>query len=203
MTRRSRIPVAAVAIAALFSVSVLPVLGKEGAIAKLDTAIHRDAEPGSTIDVGWSVFMVTPSGEEPVYGSPIYIKLVAPDGSSTEAGGTEKPAGSGHYTASIVVPKGGIKDVVVAMVGTACYDGGACQPADYVFPLTDDVLVSGAPGPVAIPVAGTSTSTAVGPALAPLVAVGAAFALIGGLGALIVGRRRQVRVETAGVASGD
>jgi hypothetical protein len=200
MTRRSRILVAAAAIAALFSVSALPVFAKEGAIAKLDTAIHRDAEPGSTIDVGWSVFMVTPSGEEPVYGSPIYIKLVAPDGSSTEAGGTEKPAGSGHYTASIVVPKGGIQDVVVAMVGTACTNGGGCQRADYVFPLTDDVLVSGAPAPVA---AATSTSTPVGPALAPLVAIGAAFALIGGLGALIVTRRRQVRVETAGVASGD
>jgi hypothetical protein len=200
MTRRSRILVAAAAIAALFSVSALPVFAKEGAIAKLDTAIHRDAEPASTIDVGWSVFMVTPSGEEPVYGSPIYIKLVAPDGSSTEAGGTEKPAGSGHYTASIVVPKGGIQDVVVAMVGTACTNGGGCQRADYVFPLTDDVLVSGAPAPVA---AATSTSTPVGPALAPLVAIGAAFALIGGLGALIVTRRRQVRVETAGVASGD
>lgn len=200
MTRRSRLLVAAAAIAALFSVSALPALAKEGAEAKLDTAIHRDAEPGSTIDVGWSVFMVTSSGEEPVYGSPIYIKLVAPDGSSTEAGGTEKPAGSGHYTASIVVPKGGIQDVVVAMVGTACYDGGGCQRADYVFPLTDDVLVSGAPAPVA---AGTSTSTAVGPALVPLVAVGTAFALIGGLGALIVARRRQVRVDTAGVASGD
>jgi hypothetical protein len=200
MTRRSRILVAAAAIAALFSVSALPVLAKEGAEAKLDTAIHRDAEPGSTIDVGWSVFMVTPSGEEPVYGSPIYIKLLAPDGSSTEAGGTEKPAGSGHYTASIVVPKGGIQDVVVAMVGTACYDGGGCQRADYVFPLTDDVLVSGAPAPVG---AGTSTSTPVGPALAPLVAIGAAFALIGGLGALIVTRRRQVRIETVGVASGD
>jgi len=190
----------AAAMAALFSVSVVPVLAKEGAEAKLDTAIHRDAEPGSTIDVGWSVFMVTSSGQEPVYGSPIYIKLVAPDGSSTEAGGTEKPAGSGHYTASIVVPKGGIQDVVVAMVGTACTNGGGCQRADYAFPLTDDVLVSGAPASVA---AGASTSTAVGPALAPLVAIGAAFALIGGLGALIVTRRRHVRVETAGVASGD
>lgn len=200
MTRRPRILVATAAIAAVFAVSGLPALAKEGAEAKLDTAIHRDAEPGSTIDVGWSVFMVTPTGEEPVYGSPIYIKLVAPDGSSTEAGGTEKPAGSGHYTASIIVPKGGIQDVVVAMVGTACTDGGGCQRADYVFPLTDDALVSGAPGPVA---AGSSTSTPVGPALAPLVAIGAAFALIGGLGALIVTRRRQVRVETAGAASGD
>jgi hypothetical protein len=201
MTRRPRILVAAAAIAALLAVSALPVLAKEGAIAKLDTAIHRDAEPGSTIDVGWSVFMVTSTGEEPVYGSPIYIKLVAPDGSSTEAGGTERPAGSGHYTAPIVVPQGGIQDVIVAMVGTACYDGGGCQRADYVFPLTDDVLVSGAPAQV--PAARTTTGTPVGPALAPLVAVGTAFALIGGLGALIVARRRQVRVETAGVASGD
>jgi len=200
MTRRARTLIAAAAIVAIFSVSALAVLAKEGAIAKLDTAIHRDAEPGSTIDVSWSVFMVTSTGEEPLYGSPIYIKLVAPDGSSTEAGGTEKPAGSGHYTASLVVPKGGIEDVVVAMVGTACHDGGGCQRADYVFPLTDDVLVSGAPAPVA---PGPSTSTAVGPALAPLVAIGAAFALIGGLGALIVARRRQVRVEAAGVASGD
>lgn len=200
MTRRSRILVGAAAIAALLSVSALPVLAKEGAIAKLDTAIHRDAEPGSTIDVGWSVFMVTSSGEEPVYGSPIYIKLVSPNGTFTEMAGTEKPAGSGHYTASIVVPKGGIRDVIVAMVGQTCDELGNCTRADIKFPLTDDVLVSGAPAPVA---ARTGTSTVVGPALAPLVAIGAAFALIGGLGALIVTRRRQVRVETAGVASGD
>src|SRR4051812_8392422 len=92
------------AIGALLAVAASPVAAKEGAIAKLDTAIHRDAEPGSTIQVGWSVFVVAADGEHPVYGSPVYVKLVGPDGSSTRESGTETPAGSGHYVASIVVP---------------------------------------------------------------------------------------------------
>lgn len=172
----------------------LPVLAKDGAEAKLDTALPRDAQPGSTVKVGWSVFEIDGDTTQPIYGSPIYIRLVGSDGTSaTEVMGTEVPAGSGHYTASIEVPKGGIGEVIVGMVGESCVQGGACQRSDLIFPLTDDPLVSGT-APVAAPGPATpaTAATSIGSQLLPIIGIGVAFAVIGSLGALVLGRRRIV-----------
>ncbi len=190
---RSRTLSSVVALIGALALVASPALGKEGAEARLDAAIPRDAEPGSTIDVGWSVFSIVDGTQQPIYGSPVYIRLVAPDGrTSTEVAGTEKPSGSGHYAASIVVPAGGIGEVIVGMVGEAC-DGDGCRRSDIIFPLTDDPLVSGV-----APLAAPTTTTPIGTQLLPLVVVGAAFALAGALGALLVGRRRTLGTDTAG-----
>ncbi|HEV8697054.1 MAG TPA: hypothetical protein VGQ89_05115 [Candidatus Limnocylindrales bacterium] len=188
------------AILILVLLAATPVLAKEGGEARLDTAIPRDAQPGSTLEVGWSTFVIADGKEQPIYGSPIYIKLVSPIGSSTEAPGTESPSGSGHYTASIVVPEGGIDQVIVGLAGYACYQGGDCERADYVFPLTDDPLVIGASVPRSTVDSGTPAPIWSG--LALLVAIGVMSAFAAGLGSLIATRRRHVRVETAGGASG-
>ena len=151
MSRRTTTLCAVIGLVAALSLAV-PVLAKEGAEARLDTALPRDAEPGSTIDVGWSVFMIEGDTTHPVYGSPVYIRLVGPDGTSTtEVMGKEAPAGSGHYTASIQVPAGGIGQVIVGMVGEACIDGAGCRRSDMIFPLTDDPLVTGAAPAVMTP----------------------------------------------------
>lgn len=192
MSRRTSAVSAIVGLVTAFSLG-LPVLAKEGAEAKLDTALPRDAEPGSTIKVGWSVFSIDGDETNPIYGSPVYIRLVGPDGTSvTEVMGTEMPQGSGHYTASIQVPEGGIGKVIVGMVGESCVQGGACQRSDMIFPLTDDPLVSGA-GPAAAPApAAPASATSVGSQLLPIIGIGVAFAVVGGLAALILGRRRIV-----------
>ena len=190
MSRRSVALSAIVGLVAAVSLA-LPVLAKEGAEATLDTALPRDAEPGSMVEVGWSVFSIDGDQSNPISGSPIYIRLVGPDGTSaTEVMGTEVPRGSGHYTASIQVPDGGIGRVIVGMVGESCYEGGACQRSDMIFPLTDDPLVTGT-GPVAAPApAAPSTATSVGAQLLPLIGIGVTFAVVGGLAALLLGRRR-------------
>lgn len=193
MSRRTAALSAIVGLVTAVSLA-LPVLAKEGAEAKLDTALPRDAEPGSTVKVGWSVFEIDGDTTHPIYGSPIYIRLVGPDGTSaTEVMGTETQRGSGHYTASIEVPKGGIGEVIVGMVGESCVQGGACQRSDLIFPLTDDPLVSGA-APVADPAPATPTTsaTSIGSQLLPIIGIGVAFALVGGIGALLLGRRRIV-----------
>ena len=187
-----------VAVGALLALAASPVAAKEGAIAKLDTAVHRDAQPGSTIEVGWSVVHVSGNGESPVSGTPFLVRLTGPDGSSNEAPGIETPSGSGHYRATIVVPRGGIEDITVALKGTACYEGGGCERADYTFPLTDDALVSGTPVGITTPATPTTPTGSVSNGLAPLVALGVAIALAGGLAALIVTRRRQIAIEAAG-----
>jgi hypothetical protein len=176
------------AVAALLIVG--PTLAKEGAEANLDTVLPRDAQPGSTIDVGWSVMQIENDQSVPMSGSPVYIRLVGPDGTSaTEVMGTEVPSGSGHYTASIQVPTGGIAEVLVGMRGESC-TAASCGRADLIFPLIDDPLVTGA-APLAPSAAAPSAGASIGAQLAPLVAIGVAIAVAGGLAALVVGRRRM------------
>ena len=92
------------------------------------------------------------------------------------------------------MPAGGIGEVVVGLVGEACYQDGSCERSDVIFPLTDDPLVTGvaptAPAPAA--------ATPIGTQLLPLVALGTAFAVIGALAALVLGRRRALGTDPAG-----
>ena len=190
----------------------LPSLAKEGAEAKLDTAIHRDAAPGSTIAVAWSLFQVVDDKESPFSSSGVYMRLKGVDGkSSTEVVGTESPIGSGHYKAIIQVPESGIGEVEVGLRGEMCTAADGCSRSDIIFPLTDDSMVTGhapaakaaapiastqpvASTPVAAPPVSTTPTTSVSSQLTPLVGIGVAMAIAAGAGALIIGRRRTVDV---------
>ena len=198
MSRRSRTLRSLVALIGALALVASPAMGKEGAEAKLDNAVPRDAEPGSTIDVGWSVFSVRGVERDPMVGSPIYVRLVSRDRTtSTDVMGTESPSGSGHYTASIEVPAGGIGEVVIGLVGEAC-DGDGCRRSDLMFPIVGPTMAFGvasaAPAMGSTPTSGTS----IGTQLLPLVAIGAAFAVAGALGALLLSRRRTLGTDTAG-----
>ena len=193
----------------------LPVMAKTGAEARLDTTLHRDATPGSTIAVAWSLFQVVDDKESPFSASGVYMRLKGADGkSSTEVLGTESPVGSGHFTATIQVPDSGIAEVEVGLRGEQCTPTEGCSRSDIIFPLNDDKLVTGSaavakpvPRPVApvasaAPVAttapapaatvSTSSSSSVSSQLTPLVAIGVAIAIVAGAAALVVGRRRTV-----------
>ncbi|HET9083545.1 MAG TPA: hypothetical protein VFN41_04010 [Candidatus Limnocylindrales bacterium] len=189
----------------------LPVLAKTGAEARLDTTLHRDATPGSTIAVAWSLIQVVDDKESPFSTQGVYMRLVGVDGkSSTEVVGTETPFGSGHYKATIQVPVSGIGEVVVGMKGESCTQTDGCSRMDVIFPLTDDRLVTGyapapkpaapiasarpvasaAPAPTAAP--STASSASMSSQLAPLVAIGIAIAIAAGATALLLGRRRAL-----------
>jgi hypothetical protein len=193
----------------------LPVMAKTGAEAKLDTTPQRDATPGSTIAVAWSLFQVVDDKESPFSASGVYMRLKGADGkSSTEVLGTESPVGSGHYTATIQVPDSGIAEVEVGLRGEQCTATEGCSRSDIIFPLNDDKLVTGsaavakpAPKPVA-PVASaapvatsvpapaaaltTTSSASATSQLTPLVGIGVAIAIVAGAAALVLGRRRTV-----------
>jgi hypothetical protein len=188
----------------------LPSLAKEGAEARLDTAIHRDAAPGSTIAVAWSLFQVVDDKESPFSSSGVYMRLKGVDGkSSTEVVGTESPIGSGHYKAIIQVPESGIGEVEVGLRGEMCTAADGCSRSDIIFPLTDDSMVTGhapaakaaapiastqpvASTPVAAPPVSTTPTTSVSSQLTPLVGIGVAMAIAAGAAALIIGRRRTI-----------
>lgn len=193
----------------------LPVLAKTGTEARLDTTLHRDATPGSTIAVAWSLFQVVDDKESPFSAEGVYMRLKGVDGkSSTEVVGTESPIGSGHYKATIQVPESGISEVEVGLRGEQCTATDGCSRSDIIFPLTDDRMVTGyAPGKAAAPIASTqpvasraaaaptpapavapstTSSASVSSQLVPLVGIGIAIAIAAGAAALILGRRRAI-----------
>jgi MYXO-CTERM domain-containing protein len=111
---------------------------KGGAVATLDAPIPPAAEPGSKIDVGWSAGWPNGAGGlDPIIGSPVFIRLTSVDGSERiEASGTERPSGSGHYVASITVPRGGVSLVEIGLRGESCVNG-ECIRSDIPFVLSD------------------------------------------------------------------
>lgn len=147
---RSRIPASAVlALLALGGLAGTPALAKDGQEVQLDTPISLQTPPGTTLDVGWSVFVEDTTGRHPFTSPGVFIRLVPPAGATpVEAAGLERPRGSGKYRATITVPAGGIAQVEVGIIGEAC-DATGCTRSDILFPLADDALVSGAPADAA------------------------------------------------------
>lgn len=186
------------AVLALLALTAVPVLAKEGGVARLDAPIPVDAAPGTELEIGWSVFVVDDAGTaHPIVGSPVYLRLVpAGGGTPVEVDAIERPSGSGHYVTAVVVPDGGIGRVEVAMHGEAC-DATGCRDADYVFPMHDDPAVAVPPFAGSDPAAsGSAATTDQGP-LAVLVAAVAGLAALGALLALVVGRRGAATVRPA------
>ena len=195
MNIQHRVAAALVAVAALLALSALPALAKEGAIAQLDAPVVMDTPPGTTIDIGWSVFAVDPAGgTQPIFGSPIYVRIVPRGGGeAVEVDGIERPAGSGHYVASVTVPEG-IGELSIAMDGQAC-DASGCWEADYTFPLNDDPQV-------VPPVAGGTTDRSAGAAADPAPIAWIAVAVTGlaiaaAVVASLANRRATVRIGPA------
>ena len=112
---------------------------KEGAVASLDAPISPGTEPGTEIEVGWSAGWPDGAGGlDPIIGSPVFIRLTSADGSATvEASGTERPSGSGHYVATIRLPRGGVGLVEIGLRGESCVNG-ECTRSDLMFALADE-----------------------------------------------------------------
>jgi hypothetical protein len=199
---RSLIPIALVAILVLAVAA--PVLAKEGLEARLDAPIARDTPGGTELEVGMTVTVPDGDTVHPVEGSPIYLRLIGPDGSSTWQLGREGRV-SGHYTMRILVPAGGVSrvevgihgttDLPITIVGDALVLGGITNATAQVAPAEAAALtpLPGAPAPAPVtgkaPVVPATNTAATGDA-APvpwLVVIGVALLAVLGLGAAAVG----------------
>jgi len=166
--------------------------GESGGLITLAAPIPRDAEPGSTLTVEFTV--TTPDGNgqpRPVTGPPMVLKLTGPDGTTTEAMGAEHGT-PGTYVATIRVPSSGILTATFGMRGTGMMADGTSSILDMPFDVDGLLFTTTAhPAPAADP------GTRVTPSTAPdfrsaLVAAFLAVAVVG-LVALFVGRRRALR----------
>ncbi len=154
--RRPRTILSVLLASLLLIAAASPALAKEGMQARLDAPVGRATPGGTVLTVGLRVTVLSTAGRDPVDGSPVYLVLWGPGG-STRATLVDTGPTPGHYTMRIVVPAGGVSIVEVGLHGTSD------MPIDVVEPS----LVAG----------GISATTAqVAPALAASAAPSAASA---------------------------
>lgn len=158
--------------------------------------IPRDAAPGSTISVTFTATVDTATGPSPVYGSPMFVRLIAPDGTTTEGDGREQIQGSGTYTADVVVPAGGINSAEFGMRGFSQNTLGNSVRADELFEVhgwlfTTTGVVAGSAA-----VGGSSGVAGIDGRLAILVGL-VAIAAVGFVIGLRRGLRRRRLITTA------
>jgi hypothetical protein len=181
------------ALAALSSASL--VLAKGGGVVTLAAPIPRDADPGSTLTVEFTVTGLGDADSRPVSGWPIVLRLTAPDGSFVEARGVERGA-SGTYVVTIEVPTGGIASADFAVQGVSVLADGSTERSDV--PLAVDGLLfttaaHRAPVPAAPPADPPAAAAAADDWPATVVgAIALSGVIVAGL-VFISGRRRSPR----------
>ena len=191
-------------IAGLLAVAAVVVLagtvlakGPDGAgSVTLAQPIPRDAAPGSTISVTFTATVVSATGPSPVYGSPMFVRLIAPDGTTSEGDGSERVPGSGTYTADVVVPAGGINSAEFGMRGFAQDSLGNSVRADEFFEVHGWLFTTTGVAAGSAAVGGSSGAVGIDGRLAILVGL-VAIAAIGFVIGLRRGMRRRRLVTTA------
>lgn len=132
--------------ALLASVAAWPAGAKDGVQATLTTPIPLDAAAGTRVRVGWRLYSVDSRGKERPFGAGgVFVRLLSATGAEAEEGlASVAPAETGGYEATVVVPEGGIRDVVIGLQGWTSGANGTRQ-ADRLFPITNDPVPRAAP----------------------------------------------------------
>jgi hypothetical protein len=154
-------------------------LAKEGATVALTDPIPRDADPGSTLTVEFTVMVPGENRPTPMVGSPVFVQLVAPDGTTSRGFGTEDRGRPGTYRAEVVVPAGGIASAEFGLRGST----------DMMFVVQGQLFASGKPP--AAPLDPSASSPAASGAVArPPILISLGGLLLAGL--VLATRRRRL-----------
>jgi hypothetical protein len=104
----------------------------EDAAVTLDSPLPVEAEPGSGIEIGWSLDIAQDDGSTlPFNAEGIYVRVTPAAGAPIDVVALQDRVG--HYVATVTVPAGGLGDVVFGLRGEACYSDGRCERADTFF----------------------------------------------------------------------
>jgi hypothetical protein len=127
------------AAAVLASAAALPASAKDGVQATLKTSIPLDAAAGTRVRVAWKLFSVEGRGKERPFGAGgVFVRLLSASGADAEEGlASVAPLKTGEYEATVVVPEGGIRDVLIGLHGWTSGANGTHQ-ADRLFTITND-----------------------------------------------------------------
>jgi len=131
----------------ILSIGAPAAFAKEGVEVSLAAPLPSDAEPGSTVTAIFILKAITDTGERPLQGSPVFIRLYGPTGASTQAEGVEDRT-PGTYRAQIEIPAGGAARAEFGIHGSATDATGKTVASDIIWPY-NGILVAGAiPPPV-------------------------------------------------------
>jgi len=123
--------VALVALTAAVLAAATPTSAKEGVVARVLQPVLRTAEPGSKVTVVWMLYHVEDGERVPFNATGVFIRLFGPSGShSTRVYATQSKLG--RYRAAVKVPPGGVRRVVIGLMGTSCGASG-CRPSPAIF----------------------------------------------------------------------
>ncbi len=129
-----------VALAALaaFVVGETPAAAKEGVVARVLTPIPRTSESGTKLRVVWTLSFVEDGQRRLFTAEGVFVRLFGPDGSRSRRVYAFQPT-PGRYRATVTVPRGGVRKVVIGLMGTAC-DSAGCRSAPALFPVVGNVF---------------------------------------------------------------
>lgn len=108
---------------------------KEGVVARVLTPIDRNASPGTKVTVVWTLSYVEGGKRHPFGGGDVFIRLFGP-GEFRSRRISAAPVRLGRYRATVRVPRGGIRRVVIGLMGMRC--AGVCRPAPMLFRIVGD-----------------------------------------------------------------
>jgi hypothetical protein len=111
---------------------------KEGVVARVLTPIPREAAPGSTVKVAWSLTFLHDGKRRPFGAGYVFARLVGPGGKRMPLayGVGAKP---GRYSARVRVPRGGARRLEIGIMSTVC-DAKGCRAGPKLFPIRGRVF---------------------------------------------------------------
>jgi hypothetical protein len=140
-----RLALASLALVAASLVAAGPAGAKDGVKATLASRVPLDAPAGTQLRVAWRLFALDENGQRRPFGaSGVFVRLGSASGAETREGfAPVRNHSTGGYEAVVVVPKGGIGDIEIGLLGWRS-DATGTHRGDAIFPITNDPL-PGAP----------------------------------------------------------
>jgi hypothetical protein len=111
-----------------------PASAKEGVVAKVRVPVSRDAASDTKVTIVWELTVVESGKARPFGANRVFLRLVGPGGSRSPRAYAVQ-LGRGWYRASARVPRGGIRRVVIGLMGWNDYG-----PAPVTFPVIGRVF---------------------------------------------------------------
>lgn len=192
--RRSTLIIGVIACAAALIAPPLAA-AKEGVEATLTTPIALTVQPGSDLQVAWTLAAFDDTGKRMPYNADgVFVRLISATGAPPKEGFAAFESGAdGTYEASVAVPEGGIGDIEIGIQGTSSGAGGT-RRSDLLFPITNDPLPTAVITGSATPAPDASSSEpAAGPSLRLPILLGVGGLLIAGAIASFALRHRKRR----------
>jgi hypothetical protein len=112
---------------------------KEGVKATVLTPISASADGGVELHVKWS--LADEESGTPFNACAVFVRLTGPTGATSEAFaecGLE--ASKGRYSATPIVPVGGVSKIEIGIAGTTTDREGKDRRSDWLMPLTNDPI---------------------------------------------------------------